>query len=174
MTRLASSVKLIAGILYRDESFLREALHALEDSFSPSDYRGGAVPFEGTSYYEEEMGSGLIRTILSFEKLVDPTVLIEAKINSREVEAALRFEGRRRVNIDMGYLDLHKLVLASFKERGNKVYLGKGVWADMTVFFRKGGVETLPWSFPDFKAGLYDRDLLKIRTLYRQQLRRLR
>jgi hypothetical protein len=174
MTRLASPVKLIAGILYRDESFLKEALQALKDRFSHIDYRGDAVPFEGTSYYEDEMGCGLLRVILSFRKLIEPTDLVEAKRDSRDIEAALSREGRRRVNIDMGYLDLHKVVLASFKERGNKVYLGRGVWADMTVFFRRGGVETLPWSFPDFKAGRYDGDLMEIRMEYREQLRSLR
>ncbi len=174
MTRLAAPVKLIAGILYRDEGFFGEALRALEEIFSPADYRGGAVPFEGTSYYEEEMGSSLSRVVLSFARLVEPDDLVEGKWHARAVESSLASSGKRRVNIDMGYLDLHKVVLASFKERGNKVYLGRGVWADMTLFFRRGGVEALPWSFPDFKAGLYDRDLVEMRKIYKEQLQRLR
>jgi hypothetical protein len=174
MTRLASPVKLIAAILYRDEEPFQEALRSLEEMFSRTDYRSAPVSFEGTRYYESEMGSGLLRVLLSFENLVDPVFLVPAKLAARDIEDDSRQEGKRRVNIDMGYLDHHKMVLASFKERGNKVYLERGVWADMTLFFRKGSVDPLPWSFPDFKAGLYDRALLDIRMVYQEQMRSLR
>lgn len=174
MTSLATPVKLIAGVLYRDERFFLEALRLLEERFSPEDYRGDPIPFDVTRYYEPEMGTGLLRRILSFDELIDPADgLVEAKLASRFMEEALMHQGKRMANIDVGYLDHHKVVLASFKERGNKIYLGSGVWADMTLFFRKGSVDPLPWSFPDFKAGLYDGNLLDIRKVYRAQMRRM-
>ena len=61
------------------------------------------------------------------------------------------------------------MVLASFKFQGQKIYLGSRVWADLTLYYRKGGWSVFEWTFPDFKAGLYDKTLLEIRRIYKQQ-----
>jgi hypothetical protein len=73
--------------------------------------------------------------------------------------------------VDVGYLDLFKLVLASFKGRGNKLYLERGVWADLTLTYERGAFQSLPWSFPDFRSGRYEEDLRRIRERFRTQLR---
>lgn len=165
-------VKLIAGLLFvRDES-LKSALTLLNDHFKEADYISAPYPFTVSDYYCREMGEGLKRLLLSFEELVDPQILIRAKYISHAIEVKLsKGEGNRTVNIDMGYLDLHKLVLSSFKERGNKIYLGEGVWADLTLMYQGGRFEPFPWTFPDFKEGTYSRDLLSIRKLYKTALK---
>ena len=167
----AEPVKLIMAILYRDEDLVESCLDTLQQSFSPMDYRGEPVPFDFTDYYNLEMGSGLKRVLVAFEQLVPPDALPDIKATTRDLERSIARDNRRKVNIDPGYLDLFKLVLASFKARGNKLYLGRGVWGDMTLYFEKGQFHPFQWSFPDFQHGTYHPQLKEIRERYKQQLR---
>lgn len=165
-----TKVKLIAAILLQKESVLEEALQLLKTTFSEIDFSGHFFPFTTTDYYIPEMGSNLQRGIISFTKLVSPGFLVDSKLLARDLEKSMSREGKRRVNIDVGYLDLFKVVLASFKSRSNKIYMDKGVWADMVLIFEKGKFNAPPWGFPDFKSGIYDKDLVQIRNCYKNQL----
>ena len=167
----APLVKRLACILFREPERLAACLERLEAAFGPLDYRGTHHPFTYSSYYDAELGAGLSRCIVAFENLMQPGALVEAKWLAHGIEQALGAGGRRGVNVDMAYLDLYKLVLASFKGRGNKLYLDRGVWADMTLVYGQGRFAPLPWSFPDFKAGVYNVELTAIRDLFKRQLR---
>lgn len=164
-------VKLFVAVLFAEEALLAQALEALEARFGPVDVRGVPVPFDFTDYYAPEMGSGLGRIFVAFAELVQPPFIVAAKWATREIERALDHAGRRRVNLDVGYLDAFKVTLASFKERGNKIYLDRDVWLDIQLTFERGRLHSLPWTFPDFRAGRYDADLLRIRARYREQAR---
>jgi hypothetical protein len=76
---------------------------------------------------------------------------------------------RRRVNLDPGIMDYDKFVLASAKYNGQKVYLDRGIWADLTLHYEKGRFDPYPWSFPDFKSRIYDGAFMEIRQLYKKQ-----
>ncbi|MCH7476845.1 MAG: DUF4416 family protein [SAR324 cluster bacterium] len=167
----APSVKLFAAILYRDLEWLEQGLERLQGRFGPLDFRGPARRFDFTEFYAAEMGSDLSRCLVGFARLTEPPFLVEAKWQARTIETELAGERGRRVNIDVGYLDLFKVVLASFKGRGNKLYLGREVWADITLTYGKGKFQPLPWSFPDFKAGAYDDDLLELRRIFKAALK---
>ena len=119
------------------------------------------------------MGQQLQRILLSFSEPKAPDTLIEIKQLTTQLEDQFRVNNQRQLNIDPGYLDLFKVVLASNKGRGNKLYLGAGVWADMTLYYHRKTWHTFDWSFPDFKSGLYNETLLQIRTQYRQNLQAL-
>ena len=58
------------------------------------------------------------------------------------------------MNIDPGYLTLFQLVLASAKPFSHRIYLDRGIWAEVTLLFRDGTFETLPWTYPDYKANI--------------------
>ena len=78
------------------------------------------------------------------------------------------------MNLDVGYFDIHKIVLASCKYDAQKVHLGKGIYADIVARYSQGEYHPYEWTFPDFRERRYDRDLLEIRRLYKSQLRALR
>ncbi len=165
-------VKYLAALLH-PRGFDLEALlfPLLEERFGRVDHRGPAHPFAITAYYEDEMGPDLHRTIVSFEPLRPATVLVEAKLAAAAVEERLAEGGRRRVNIDIGYMDYFKVVLASFKEGPQKIYLGEGVYADPVLLFQDGAYKPLEWTFPDFKSGVYEGDFLAIRSAYKKARR---
>ncbi len=167
-------VKQLAAILYQQEEELKAAIPLLESTFSGIDFSGDFFPFIETDYYEEEMGAELKRGIISFEKLVHPGELAGSKLAAKGIEDGFRQQGNRQVNIDIGYMDMFKVVLASFKGRSNKIYLSDGIWADPILFFEQGEYKTFNWGFPDFKSGIYNADFKKIRSLYKQQLKALR
>jgi len=69
----------------------------------------------------------------------------------------------RVVNLDPGYVEPSKLVLASMKPFAHRIYLGKGVWGDLTLLWRKGRWRALEWTFPDYASGRYDAFLTEVR-----------
>ena len=164
-------VKPLAAVLYRKRQDFDSVLPALRETFSEIDFEGQFFPFVETDYYQSEMGDGLQRGMISFRELVHPQTLVSMKQKAKTLEDYLRLSGNRSVNIDVGYMDMFKVVLASFKGRSNKIYLSEGVWADMILYFEEGQYKTFMWGFPDFKSGIYNEDLVKIRGLYKQQLR---
>jgi hypothetical protein len=147
----------------------------LEAAFGPVDYRGPFAPFEGTDYYTPEMGAPLYRAVASFRGLDRPEALPDWKWASRDIEKRLsREDGRRTRNLDMGYLDPDKLVLASFKRGPCKIYLGRGVWADRTLGYAKGAFYSTDWAFADFRDGRYNKALGVIREKLKAEMRQCR
>jgi hypothetical protein len=163
-------VKPFFALLARDpELALGAAVPLLEQELGPRDFASEAFPFDHTDYYAQEMGAGLLRLFVSLERLSSPEDLVAHKALAAAVEERLVEEGRRRVNIDPGYLDHTKLVLASYKPGRQKIYLARGVYADLILLYEKGRYAAFGWTFPDFASGRYDHALLEIRSRYKAQ-----
>jgi len=168
----AEPVKLVVAALCSSPGALEKSLEGLRACRGTIDHQGPAHPFTLTDYYREEMGEKLARSIVSFQLPVSPGELVNFKQECVELEQELAGEaGNRSANLDAGYLDHGKLVLASLKPAGQKIYLGRGVYADLVARYGGGKYRPFEWTFPDFTAGVYDEDLAKIRQLYLQQLR---
>lgn len=168
----AEPVKYLAAILMqRDLDTFDELFPALESLLGAIDYRGTAHKFDVSDYYEDEMGPGLVRLLVSFEPLESPTKLVRVKLNTTVIEERFAADADRSANIDPGYMDYHKIVLASFKQGPQKIYLDEGVYADPIMLFQHGEFVSLPWTFPDFKAGYYTGDLTAIRRIYKKARR---
>src|SRR5262245_12436030 len=121
--QLPEPVKLLVAVLWSDSAALAEAVRLLEASWGPADFTGPDHPFDRTDYYEAEMGPGLKRRLIAFVGRVAPESIKEAKLRCNHIETQLAVGGRRRVNLDVGYLDHNKLVLASAKDAGQKIHL---------------------------------------------------
>jgi len=170
----AEPVKLFVAALWAREDALRNAVERMRAVWGDMDYAGTDHMFDLTDYYAPEMGGNLRRRIMSFHSLFPPDGLGAAKRIANDIEDASRREAGRSVNLDIGYLDLNKVVLASFKGAGQKIYLGNGAWADLIARYRAGRYFPFEWTFPDFKDGRYDAELREIRGIYRIQLANFR
>jgi hypothetical protein len=160
-------VKLFIGVLISDVDVFEQTVEMLVREFGPVDYRSEPIPFDVTDYYHDEMGGPIQRVFLSFQELIDPGRLAEIKLITNRIEDDLAVEGNRKVNLDCGYMDVCKVVLASAKYNGQKIYLSQGIYADPTLRYEKGHFKPYPWSFPDFKTGQYEKIFLRIRELYK-------
>lgn len=137
--------------------------------FGPLDCESELLPFDHTGYYEAELGAPLLRRVLGFERLLPLDGLRGFKLATNELERAhARADATRRVNLDPGLLTLERLVLASGKNFTHRVYLGSGIWADLTLIYNKRqGWITLPWTFPDYATDDMKRRLTALRALYK-------
>jgi hypothetical protein len=119
------------------------------------------------------MGKPIFRLFYSHQPLIYPNEIARIKLETNEIEESLAISGNRKVNLDPGYLDYDKFVLASAKYNGQKIYLDQGIYADLTLHYERGDFLPFPWSFPDFKSGIYNSAFLMIRARYKGQLRKL-
>jgi hypothetical protein len=166
-------VKLVMGILFSDASLLAQAKEKLISQYGAIDFQSPVYPFEISDYYYPEMGQPISRIFYSHRELVLPNEISRIKIETNQIENDIAVANQRKVNLDPGYLDYDKFVLASAKYNGQKIYLDFGIFADLTLHFEKGDFLPFPWSFPDFKSGIYNPAFLTIRFKYKEQLRKL-
>lgn len=167
-------VKLIIAILWTKESNLDVTFQKIKELWGDIDFEGKSYNFDVTEYYENEMGKNLKRKIVSFKNLVSPDILVEGKIKCNTIEKELSEKGCRKVNLDIGYLEHNKVVLASVKYGGQKIYLDKGIYADMILKYGKGIYNPFDWTFMDFKDGRYNDELIKIREIYLNQKKKIK
>ncbi len=114
--------------------------------------RSPEVPFHYTNYYRPEMGDDLLRLFLIYEGVWSQDLLVPAKQMAREMETMfLDTGGNRTVNVDPGILTLERLVLATSKNFLHRIYLADGIFADLTLIYKKGGFVPLEWTFPDYQ-----------------------
>lgn len=144
-------VKLVASVFSPDKGLLHDTLAGLEETFGPVDMISEPLAL-ATGYYEEEFGTGVARKVIAFEELAAPGRLVEVKNRASRMEDETREDGRRRVNIDPGYVTLANFVLASGKPYSHRVYLADGVYADLQFVYRDGGFRELPWTYPDYAS----------------------
>lgn len=163
-------VKLIAGLLAADAGSLERARSILGGIYGPQDLESGALDFEFTEYYNEEMGEKILRQYISFGRLISPDALAGIKLDTNRIEAELAVSGKRKVNIDPGYLDLSKMVLATTKDSTYRVYLGRGIYAQSTLYFKDKSYRPWPWTYPDYQAPETIEFFNKARKIYKEAL----
>ena len=130
----------------------------LEERFGPVVLESPSYPFDFSNYYEREMGKGLVKFLWAFKPPFPRDSLAEAKLftNALEEELAVFRDGRvcRVVNLDPGYLTDAQLVLASTKDYSHRIYLGRGIHAEVTLIYRQGAYRPLEWTYPDYRTSL--------------------
>ncbi|ETX01141.1 DUF4416 family protein [Candidatus Entotheonella palauensis] len=145
----------------------------LEAHFGPIILRSAAVPFVQTTYYEREMGSGLTRSYLGFASLRSMGDLAAAKHTTNELEAQWTVDGRRRVNLDPGYLDHAKVVLVTTKDYSHRLYLGGGMYAEVTLQYRHKSYQPWEWTYPDYRQPVALEFFNQLREMYKMQLQQV-
>jgi hypothetical protein len=164
-----ASVKLIIGFIFNNESIYDKAKAILEGRFGRVDFESAPIAFTYTDYYQDEMGQGLKRRFVSFSRLIVPSRLPDIKKITNLIEFRLSFNNKRRINIDPGYLDMAKLILASTKDFSHRIYLNKGIYAETTLIYQGRSFVMRDWTYPDYRTQGYIDIFNKIRQIYSQQ-----
>jgi len=172
--RQAQPVKLIVSLLTGNVALLDQARAALETRFGPIDLATDLLPFDHTTYYQDEFGTGLQRQIVTFARLIDPEALPGIKLQTNDIEQSLAAGDRRPVNVDPGYVSLARLVLATTKDHAHRLYLGQGVYGEVTLAYQQGRFRPWPWSYPDYGSEEYCALFGAVRERYKSQLRETR
>jgi len=167
--------KLFCGILAISEELIDEITEELVEKVGTVDSKSHIIPFGFTDYYGVEMGDELQRRFVSFEDLIDPSELVDIKLLTNDIEKAHSVErdGKlcRKVNLDPGYLNASRLILATCKDFSHRLYLGKGVYGEITLNFDRKGIIEHPWTYPDFRTKTYQDFFLALREDYVKELR---
>ena len=168
-------VKLIIGILGCNANAVNAAVDMIKDKFGACDMESPAWPFSHTEYYAEETGKEILKKFVTVEKLIAPDSLaaIKHKTNKMEVKlAGMPDSGLSRpVNLDPGYIEPSKLVLANTKNFSHRIYIGKKMWAEVTLIYSKGRWTTFEYTFPDHKEQRYHNFFSQVREKLVQQLK---
>ncbi len=176
LPRPAKPVKYFLGLIYSPQVSLWDLERALLAKFDFIDQKSPVLEFDGfTDYYTQEMGPRLYRTWWSLHRLLPPDQLAELKLFANELEQqyAVPGGGGRSVNIDPGYLNESRLVLASCKDFSHRVYLGQGVFAEVTLICRKDGFQPLEWTYSDYRSPEALRFFAAMKQDYRKQLKEI-
>ena len=170
-------VKLIVSAFAPADALLQQARQRLAAAYGAVDVESELLPFAHTSYYDAEFGGppdlggrALVRRIWSFEPLIDPGALAAIKLSTNDLEQGWAMDGRRRVNLDPGYVSLAKLVLATTKNHGHRIYLRDGIYAEVTLRYQDGAFSPWPWTYPDYATAAYCALFGQIRRRYVAQL----
>ena len=164
--RKYNSVKLILGFIYRDEAVFIQARNKVKMKFGKIDFQSCVLDFNYTNYYELEMGDGLKRRFVSFSKLIPMSELCRIKLYTNRLESKFLNASNRSINIDPGYIDRAKLVLASTKDYAHRIYLHKGIFAEVTLSYHGNSFSPNEWSYPDYRSKEYIDIFNQIRVLY--------
>ena len=162
-------VKRITGILYPDEDLLGWSIGKLSEIWGTPEFISSPVPFDKTNYYDD-ISPDLTRIFLCFPGLVKAGGLADWKHQAIEIEALSR-QPVRAVNIDPGYVDGARLILASTKDHAHRIYLRDGIFAEVTMRYRFKKWQSFDYTFPDFASGAYDDFLLKTRKLWLKEVK---
>ena len=161
--------KLIVGVIYNDEEIYEKALKMLTDAFGEIDGESERFSFsrEFSDYYDEELGGEGQRVIFSFRDCVDPARQAEIKKATNEMEKELSdSNGKRIINLDPGFINHGRLMLATTKKAGFRIPLEDGIYTELTLFWAKGEWHKLPWSYRDYQSERVQKFLTETRKRY--------
>jgi hypothetical protein len=168
-----SPVLLILAAFSRYPAALDWARRTAEGAWGPVALESERFDHRETHYYDATMGPDLVKTFLAFERLIDPADLAGLKLATNEWEhryrAASDHAESRPLNLDPGYITEAKLVLATTKDRDHRIYLQRGIFAEVTLHFQRGQWQPRPWTYPDYQRGDYHAFFTRCRDYLRQR-----
>jgi len=168
-------VKLIIGILAADRQCLHAAISAIEAKFGKIDLVSDVWPFDKTNYYKDETGKNILRQFVSIERLIGPDRLAKIKHTTNKLEqklaARLALPLPRPVNLDPGIIEPSKLILVTTKNYSHRIYIGKKMYAEVTLIFDKSRWRPFDHTYPDYRQQCYFDFFDKVRKRLVEQLK---
>jgi hypothetical protein len=170
-------VLLITAAFSRHDDARQWARERAERDWGPIALASELFDFSETRFYETSMGPGIKKELWAFERLVNPAQLVELKHTANDWELEFRRLDRcsepRPLNLDPGYLTEAKLVLATTKDRDHRLYLDRGIYAEVTLVFQGHAWQVRPWTYPDYRRADYHQFFTRCRDYLRQRYGRL-
>lgn len=164
---------LVLAAFSRHPEAIDWAKQTAQDAWGPIALESERFEHRETTYYDPSMGTDLKKTFFAFQKPLDPSYLALRKETSNQWEADYQQLGRhaepRPLNLDPGYLTEAKLVLATTKDRDHRIYLSRGIYAEVTLHFQRGTWQPRPWTYPDYQRSDYHAFFLRCREYLRQR-----
>lgn len=166
--------KLIIGVIYHEKEILDRAIEILTREFGEIEAVSEEFSFseEFSTYYDEEIGGEGLRRIYSFKELVDPARQADIKTRTNEIEAEFSTDGNRKINLDPGFINHGRLLLATTKETGFRIPLANGIYTELTLFWARGGWQKLPWTYRDYQSERVQKFITDVRHTYLAQRRK--
>ncbi len=154
--RMPRPAKLFVGMLSSDSALFESCSRMLSSAYGPVDHESAVRRWDFSEYYRQEMGPALLRKFLFFEHPIDPGLLASVKRFTNDLEGRFSAHSetglRRRINLDPGYVTEAKVVLASTKDYAHRVYLGEGIYAEVTLRYQGGRFVALDTTYPDYRT----------------------
>jgi hypothetical protein len=154
-----SPVLLLLAAFSRHDDGLDWAERKAVEAWGPIALESRRFDFTETRYYDATMGAGLKKVFLAFQRPLDPEQLVEVKLAANrweaEYAAAAGKAEPRPLNLDPGYLTPAKLVLASTKDFAHRIYLSRGIYAEITLQYRHHCWQHHEYTFPDYRRADY-------------------
>lgn len=144
--------KLVIGFFLKEKRVAVDVVKALVEKLGPVDITSPWLPFNLTTYYNDEMGTPLFRRMLAFKRLIKQSALANIKLFTNDLERKYSIDDRRAVNIDPGYLLHERFVLATGKNYSHRIYIGSEIYADLTLVYLNGHYNKMPWTYPDYAS----------------------
>ena len=166
LPQVPKPAKLIISLLLKQKQLILSITERLAEIFGPMDMVSPWFPFDFTSYYEPEMGKPLFRRIIVFRELIQQDALSGIKGMTNAIEQRYSKDSKRCINIDPGYLVHARFVLATGKDYSHRIYIGDGIYADLTLVYREGDFRPLPWTYPDYASQQMRAYLIRVRRKY--------
>lgn len=168
--------KLIIGVIYHEKEILDKALAILTAEFGEIEAVSEEFSFSGefSTYYDEELGGEGLRRIYSFKETVDPTRQAEIKTRTNEIEAELAIDRRRRINLDPGFINHGRLLLATTKATGFRIPLKDGIYTELTLYWARGEWQKLPWTYRDYQSERVQKFITEVRRSYLAERRKIK
>lgn len=163
--------KLVIGAFLKDKPLFEKVAEDLQHAFGDIEMVSPWFDFNFTDYYIAEMGGPLFRRMLVFQQLIEQDALSQCKRVTNAIEFTYSKGSQRTINIDPGYLLYERFVLATGKNYSHRIYIGQGIYADLTLLFRNGEFQCLPWTYPDYAATSMREFLLQVRNKYAHDIK---
>jgi hypothetical protein len=154
---------LFFALMYKDKEILEKTITELKNNYGDVVSKSSEYDFDFTDHYEEEFGNNLKKTIILFNKKINNEGLKNIKLKIKGIETKFSINNKRKINIDPGYVNDKKVVLASFKKKRFKDDLGNNVFAHKVLELDNGKVKDFFHTFPDFKQEKLQKFLLNLR-----------
>lgn len=163
-------VMLFTALIFRESSAIDSCISILSNKYGPLSFKSSQLDFGHSDYYTSEMGSGLKRMVTGFQNLIERDKLVEIKIFTNSLEEQFSSGGSRSVNIDPGYIAGEHLILATGKGFYHRPYLGRGVYADLTLVYQQNRFRALEWTYPDYASEDMIGFFIEMRKIYTEKL----